>query len=469
MSRRFQVKAVPSTWLENNGRRLDCGPYVSGAIEARELLKRFTTSPLKKLTVGREGGIYNGPQFARNYVEDSRFGVPFLTTSSLLQFDLSSVSHLSRRDAESSKLSHLRITEGTTLITCSGTIGRMAYARKDLEGMWSNQDIMKVVPDRACISPGYLFAYLSSRYGLPQVLDGTYGAIIQHIEPNHIADLPVPRLGAVESAAHDLIQRAADLRTDAARLIHRATAALIDELQFPALQSSDVTKFGWSAVSSQDLNSRLDAPYHSPAALEAQQAIRVGRHGYRKLAEVTERLFKPPIFKRIWVDDHTFGRQFVSGTDAYLYEANELRFVSTRTPNFEEFIVKRGWVIFQAAGQIYGLFGRPLFVSGWLEEIFCADDLYRIVPKSEVDGAFIFLFLRSPHGQVLVKRQASGNSIPRVWDPHMEQFELPWPDEPIRERLARPVLDAHEMLAEALKLQRQAIQLVEKAIEEGGR
>ena len=39
MSRKFQVKSVPSTWLENNGRRLDCGPYLSGAIEARELLE----------------------------------------------------------------------------------------------------------------------------------------------------------------------------------------------------------------------------------------------------------------------------------------------------------------------------------------------------------------------------------------------------------------------------------------------
>ncbi len=35
MSRKFQCKAIPSTWLENNGRRLDCGPYMSGAIEAR--------------------------------------------------------------------------------------------------------------------------------------------------------------------------------------------------------------------------------------------------------------------------------------------------------------------------------------------------------------------------------------------------------------------------------------------------
>ena len=152
-----------------------------------------------------------------------------------------------------------------------------------------------------------------------------------------------------------------------------------------------------------------------------------------------------------------------------MYEANERRYVSIRTPNFDEFIVKRGWVIFQAAGQIYGLFGRPLFVSGWLEDLFCADDLYRIVPNSEEDGAYIYLFLRTPHGQSLIKRQASGNSIPRVWDPHMEQFELPWPNEAIRRQLARPVIVAHSKIDEALTLQKQAITLVERTIEEGGR
>ena len=65
MSRKFKVKAVPSTWLENNGRRLDCGPYMSGAIEAKELLKRHATVALETLTTGHNGGIFNGPRFPR--------------------------------------------------------------------------------------------------------------------------------------------------------------------------------------------------------------------------------------------------------------------------------------------------------------------------------------------------------------------------------------------------------------------
>jgi type I restriction enzyme S subunit len=122
-------------------------------------------------------------------VEDPEHGVPFLTTSSLLQADLSNLSLLSKKDAQSRQLSFLEIKPGMTLITCSGSIGRMAYARADMEGVWSNQDIMKVVPDPDSIKPGYLYAYLCSRFGVPMIASGTYGAIIQHIEPQHIADL----------------------------------------------------------------------------------------------------------------------------------------------------------------------------------------------------------------------------------------------------------------------------------------
>ena len=169
----MQIKTIPSKWLENNGRRLDCGPYMSGAIEARELLRHLHTEPLKNLTAGHNGGIYNGPQFSRNYVDDPEHGVPFLTTSSMLHSDMSTLALISKKDAYSSKLRYLEVKEGMTLITCSGTIGRMAYARKEMNGCWSNQDIMKIVADSSKIEPGYLYAYLRSRFGVPLVISGT--------------------------------------------------------------------------------------------------------------------------------------------------------------------------------------------------------------------------------------------------------------------------------------------------------
>ena len=79
-----KVKVVPSAWLEREGRRLDCGPYLSGAMHARMLMERLSHSELSRLTHGNDGGIFNGPQFARRYVYDSEHGVPFLSSSSMV-------------------------------------------------------------------------------------------------------------------------------------------------------------------------------------------------------------------------------------------------------------------------------------------------------------------------------------------------------------------------------------------------
>ncbi|HFD87985.1 MAG TPA: restriction endonuclease subunit S [Gammaproteobacteria bacterium] len=465
MSRKFQCKAVPSAWLENNGRRLDCGPYLSGAMEARELLRQLPNikEPLSSLTEG----IYHAGRESRLWVDSTEYGVPFMGSTDVLASDHSSLPLISKKQVRANP--KFTIRSGWTLITRSGTIGRMAYARNDMDGIACSEHVMRVVPDTSKVKPGYIFSYLSCRFGLPMILSGTYGSIIQSIEPHHIADLPVPRLGEIEDQAHDLIQRAADLRSSANSLIQDATNDLIDALDLPPLPTKNVSNYGCSLIGSSNLRSRLDATFHCPSAIVAEDAVRNGRFPAENLSSVTERLFKPPIFKRIWVDSPEHGRQFISGIDAYLYEANDLRYVSYRTSNFDEFIVKKGWVIFQAAGQIYGLFGRPIYVSGWQEDVFCADDLYRVVPKNEVDGAYIYLFLRTPHGEVLVKRQASGNSIPRVWDPHMANFEIPWPSPEIRGQFAAPVIEAHNQIAEALVLQRQAIALVERTIKEGGR
>ena len=465
----MKIKEVPSSWIPRWGYRLDVGPFVGGAVETRIYLEKapYPKEPLLSLTSGHDGGIYNGPMFRRRYVDSPEYGVPFLGSSEMLRADFGGIGYLRREDAESPRLGYLRLTQGTTLISCSGTIGRTVYVRPDMEGMWTSQHIMKVVPDRAKVPPGYLFAFLSSKFGVPMVTSGTYGAIIQHIEPEHIASLPVPRFGLdAETAIHDLVEAAAILRAGAAKVIRATVACIPETLGLGELTIREVTKFGVAKVAATQLRGRLDAAYHSAAAMEVEVQFASCRWPVAPMPEVLAGYFKPPMFKRLWVTDPRYGRQFVSGNDAYRFEAEDLRYVSNKTPNFDDFILKRGWVIFQGAGQIYGLFAQPLFVRGWLEGIFCADDMYRLVPHNELDGAFLFAFLKTPHGQVLLKRQASGNSIPRVWDPHIRDVRVPWPWDTIRKDIARPIVQAHIDIEAARLKEKEAIALIEHAIEE---
>ena len=68
------------------------------------------------------------------------------------------------------------------------------------------------------------------------IASAAYGAIIQHIEPDHIAGLPVPRLGdAVEEEIHGCVQAAADLRAQFQAGVTAATRDLFESAGLPEL------------------------------------------------------------------------------------------------------------------------------------------------------------------------------------------------------------------------------------------
>lgn len=470
MSRKFQCKIVPSIWIEHNGRRLDCGPYVSGAIEARELLSQMRTNPLYEVTSGHNGGIYNGSPFIRNYVDDSQHGVPFLTTSSLLQADLTNLSLLRKKDAHSKQLGFLEIKPGMTLITCSGSIGRMAYARADMDGVWSNQDIMKVAPNPDLIKPGYLYAYLGSRFGVPLIISGTYGAIIQHIEPQHVADLPVPRLGAVEDQAHELIQRAADSRVTASKLIAKAISDVTDILGFSADKNNITPRPSISYQSSSHLLKRMDSFYYSNENLIARTAFDNAcvKHGSSELGDVAE-VWIPGIFKRQYVDDPSFGVPYFTGKE--IYELSPTTDLHLKKDVAEQYklLLKRGMILIQDSGQVSGLIGRPVMVGRHLHGASCTNNMVRVIAPLEIDTGFIFAILSTVHGTHLLKREASGSSIPHLEESRIKKLVIPWPDESIRMAIGQNIIEAMSLRDEAVTAENDARSLVERAIDEGGR
>jgi len=74
---------------------------------------------IDQVTAGHDGGIFNGPKFSRTWVDDPDYGVPFVGSSAMLMADLSNLPLLRRKDAESARLSYLRLSPGMTLISFS--------------------------------------------------------------------------------------------------------------------------------------------------------------------------------------------------------------------------------------------------------------------------------------------------------------------------------------------------------------
>lgn len=460
------ARIVRSSWLQEGGRRLDCNPYMSGALEARDTLKQLKArkDALSTLTTGHAGGIYNGPVFARIWVDDQRYGVPFLSNSDMLNADLANLPLLQRRYAESKKLAHLELSPGTTLITCSGTIGRMTYVRPDMAGMWSSQHIMKVVPDPERVPAGYLYAYLSSRYGVPLVVSGTYGAIIQHIEPEHIADLPVPRFDArTEAAIAEKVDAAADARSQAVKLLHEASNRLHRSLGLGTpTPVSLLTKPDVTAVSSDAFKDRGDGYYYSARNAESRRAFDAAG-GNLALGNVAE-VFIPGIFKRLYASDPRFGSPYITGGDVFELAPTSDKFLMKRVAAEYGLLLKKGMIVVQEAGQLGGLIGRSVMVGSYLDGFSCSNNMIRIVPEDDIDGGYLFTLLSSEHGVRLLSREAAGSSIPHTDEQRVKRIQVPWPSKKDREEIGAPAIRARELRDQACVWEQEARDMLEAKI-----
>ena len=126
------IKAIPSTWLIEEEHRLDCGPFVKGQIEARKIIERLLCPKDVLVELTRDGmqGMYHVGQEKIRWATDCVCGMPFLGSTDILKADVSYSSYISRKQVARECL--FQCPPGSTLISRSGTIGRMAF----IESIW---------------------------------------------------------------------------------------------------------------------------------------------------------------------------------------------------------------------------------------------------------------------------------------------------------------------------------------------
>lgn len=470
----MKAKSIPSTWLEHDGRRLDCGPYMSGALEARVAIDSLKAKkqPLFELCEHGRDGLFHAGRETRQWVEDPSVGVRFLGSTDILSADLQGLPLLARSQVE--KNPRLRIHEGWTLITRTGTIGRMAYCRADMDGLACSEHVMRVVPDSSQVLPGYLYAYLASRYGVPLVAGGTYGSIIQSIEPQHVAELPVPRLGKLEQRAHDLVVGAAKLRTESSDLLERAKADAakawaVDPLR--RLRSKIHPDVKVVQASTLARTARFDAFFYGSAAATSDSILTEisQRHPVRRIgdSDISSAVFETTRFGRVSVDDPAFGVPFLSIADMMRGDPKAESHISRKQAVQVNAIVHSGWLILPRVGQLQGVFGTVSYVAKHLDGVAVSDNNIRIVPVGEDEGAYLWAALSTDLLYQQIVRRACGTSIPYIDSKRVADIPVPWPTKATRQRIADLVKSAMEMRSKASRDEGDAVRLVEQAIEKG--
>jgi type I restriction enzyme, S subunit len=447
---------VMASWLREQGFRLDAPPFLSGAVEARKLLEQLPVKkePLALLAQG-DLGIFHAGRIKRSWVIEPEYGIPFLSSTDILQADLSRLSLISKQVITENP--QLTIHKDWILITRSGSIGRMAYARPDMDGMACSEHVLRVVPDPDRILPGYLYAFLSSKFGRSLVVGSTYGAIIPHIEPHHLAGLLVPRLGAeIEARAHGLVQEAAELRTQAARMMEEGKQQLTQVSGLHTLLSvSSPTPFCITSVASTCVGSRLDGFYHSTYHSEAIQDLMQAKLGVIQIGSVAESIIEP-----------THGLPFFGTAALMRIDPEPTYYIARRQPGVEQYIVGKSTLLIPRSGQLSGIIGVCVLPYGKVIHGAVTEDAIRIRCRTAVDTGYLFIALNGEHGIRQLKARAYGSSIPHLDVHQIGCVLVPKLPEKERERIGEMGVNIGKLRDTAIRLEAEARAVVETAIEE---
>lgn len=154
-------------------------------------------------------------RFARVYVEEGQ-GVPFFGGKQIHQLDPTDRKFLSLKIHGPRIKEQLWIEENMILITCSGTIGKVAFAPKHWKGLAANQHIVRVVPATADVA-GFLYVFLITKYGHELIRRFSYGAAVYEIDDHHISQVPIPLLKdtSIQAKINSLALEANAKRTEA--------------------------------------------------------------------------------------------------------------------------------------------------------------------------------------------------------------------------------------------------------------
>lgn len=450
-------KAVRAAWLEEGGRRLDCNPYMSGALEARDALRRLSKTEILSDVTER---IFHAGREGRTWVDDPRYGIPFMGSSDILSADLSTLPLISKKQVERNPL--FKLGEAWTLITRSGTIGRMAYVRPDMAGMACSEHVLRVVPKPDRIPPGYLYAFLSSRYGVPLVVSGTYGAIIQHIEPEHIADLPVPRFESnFEQKVAQAVEAAAVERVAASQ--HRRAAI---ELLEAKIDWSDQPRPIAIAPMASSLLGRMDAFHYSPRVEAGRSAL--SSHRSVRLGDQVERVFEPNRGSRLKVTDPAFGVPFLSSSSVFELNPSAEYLVSrSLTPHLEGLLLSDCDVLLPRSGQLGGIIGRAVLPLPMNVGQAGSEHLVRVRCHSPSDAAYLWAVLASEPGYWALIGTAFGSSIPSLDSSLISELMVPWLSEADRQEIATLASKAVAAQNKGNELETAAVDLLEEKIRKG--
>ena len=449
------------------GKRLEASVFEIEGKHARESVENCKYP--KSMLCGMDGiaSAYTGARFKRIWLKHSEN--PIFQPSTIMDIKPEPDGYIS--SVTNTDINKLRVKEGQILITCSGTIGKISLVSKTLDNHIFSHDLIRMdVKNPADI--GFVYAFLRSRTGNVLLQSNSYGAVITHIEPEHLSSVPIPNPPELLKAKiNDLIMKSFDLRDESNELIDRATKMLVDELQLPDINEFKTQKFDKAnevdnyAVKLSELTGRLDGSFHVPIVkaivdhLEkyADEVTTVGDDS------VSKDVILPGRFKRVYVEEGQ-GRVFFGGKQIFELDPSNKKYLSLvhhADRIKDQLELHENMTLITCSGTI----GKVALVPKHWENWTANQHIIRVVPANKKIAGYLSVFLSSVYGYNLITRYTYGSVVDEIDDRHVAQIPFPLlRNKAAQEEINSLALKANELRYEAYLAEQKALQIMDDEV-----
>lgn len=411
---------------------------------------------------------YVGSRFKRIYT-DNREDIPFFLPSDIEDIYPSPSKYISNKTRVN--LEELRVHKGLLLVSVSGTIGKTSLVGKKLDKQVFSHDLLRV-SFKGIYDLGYVYAYLNTETGLKLLQSNNYGAVIDHIEPEHLAKVPIPNAPEeIKRRIHESIVTSYDLRDQSNDLIDEAQHLLYEALDLP--ENPDLKPkyyapdagFRCFSMSSNELNGRFDASYHLPEIKEiysliSKQAAEVTTLGDPR---ISKKIILPGRFKRVYVDKGN-GVPFFGGKQLLQLDPSGDKYLSIKTHRdriINELAIAENMCVVSCSGTIGKVQIVPRHWSGWTIN----QHVMRVIPASKEIAGYIYIWLASPYCYFLIARNNYGAVIDEIDDKQLAEVAIPLlRDKSLQSHINDLVLRANGLRYEAYLKEQEALSRMENVL-----
>ena len=426
------------------------GEFLAAGFRTRQAIE----SKASGWTQLREVARISQPSRLKGIQVSPEFGTPFLAATQV--YDVRPIPRKWLSLNRTSDHEERFVSEGTILLTCSGSVGRATLAHSTITGALISHDLLRLDAS-ADDWWGWTYAYLRAPTVREMMKSAQYGHIIKHLEIPHVDELPILRLRQdLRTPFSRAARRIMAFRDRAHRLSNSAEEEYSKAMcALPSVGDGD-TGFVAEARAMFGAGRRLEANYHNPVAGAAERVIHASALKVDVLDRLVGRIYVPGRFK------HVYGREGVPYIDsAQILEISpdvDKKVLSLKGEKQNDYLVDAGTLLMPCSGQLHGVIGSVVLATNWHENKILTNHILRIVPKSKSDIRIGYLQTVLSHpvfGRPRVLKNAFGSSVPEISPRDVQMLSVPRLPVAVEDRIA-------DLMEEASSLRTQADQLEEQ-------